>query len=72
LYRGAYAPKEYVETVKARVNELRQRHDVNARMSRTELDEVEEDEPDRVAPEATQGMLWNIHRAAGKTGENAP
>ena len=72
LYRGAYAPKEYVATVRTRVNELRQRHDVNARMSRAELDEVEEDESERVAPEATQGMLWNIHRAAVKTGENAP
>ena len=50
------------------MNELRQRHDVNARMNRAELDEVEEDESERVAPEATQGMLWNIHRAAGKTG----
>ena len=43
LYRGAYAPKEYVETVKARVNELRHRHDVHARMNRAELDEIEEE-----------------------------
>ena len=67
LYRGAYAPKAYVETVRARVNELRQRHDVNARVNRAEMDEVEEDEPEQVAPEATQGMLWSIHRAAGRT-----
>ena len=72
LYRGSYAPKDYVATVRARVNELRQRHDVHARMHRAELADVEEDGPERVAPEATQGMLWNIHRAAGKTGENAP
>jgi DNA repair photolyase len=59
LYPGAYAPAEYVQTVKGLVDDLRRRHAVGARASRMadgrEKEAASAEEP---PPEAPQEFVW--------------
>jgi DNA repair photolyase len=59
LYPGAYAPAEYVETVKGLVDDLRRRHAVGARASRTADDrDREHASAEKPPPEAQQEFVW--------------
>jgi DNA repair photolyase len=56
LYPGAYAPPEYASTVRALIEMLQERHQVNRRARRVSVPEPEEDEAP-AAPEQT-GFTW--------------
>jgi DNA repair photolyase len=53
LYPGAYAPPEYAATVRALIDMLQERHQVNRRARRVSVPEPEEDEAP-AAPEQTE------------------
>jgi DNA repair photolyase len=59
LYPGAYAPAEYVQTVKDLVDDLRRRHAVGARASRV-ADDRDQDAAAAEEPpsEAQQEFVW--------------
>jgi hypothetical protein len=56
LYAGAYAPKEYVETVRGLIEMLQKRHDVHRRARRTPGTDESAD-PDTGPADPEQGTL---------------
>ncbi len=58
LYPGAYAPKDYVASVKTLIGAIRDQYDVGGRRFRRGESEDEEDASPPPPPAATQARLW--------------
>ena len=66
MYPGAYAPKPYVDTVRALVQSLQDRYDVARRASRLPLATRGADAPDRVeAVDVQSSFEWGAEEAQG-------